>query len=264
MPANICLIIPCFNEAARLDFDRFAGLPPGVTCLLVDDGSRDRTADLIRRHQSNTLHLLELPENVGKAEAVRQGVFHARTSGLLDRADWFGYWDADMATPFSELESFLAYADIADGYVDGILGSRIYKLGSTIVRSYRRHLLGRCFATLAAALLGLECYDSQCGAKLFRTELAGAAFDEPFLSRWIFDVEILVRLRERRLIEYPLRQWVDVRASRVNIVKVAIPTLIDLFRIRLRHGGGHSGVKGKARDSARGRTPRSNEERPAS
>jgi dolichyl-phosphate beta-glucosyltransferase len=237
MSANICLIIPCFNEAARLDFDQLANLPSGVTCLLVDDGSRDGTAPLLRRHESNVLQVLELPTNVGKGETIRQGVLHARSIGLVDQAEWIGYWDADLATPLSELEGFLAYAGIADGRVDGILGSRISKLGSTIVRSHRRHILGRSFATLSAVLLGLDCYDSQCGSKLFRTEIAGRAFDEPFLSRWIFDVEILVRLRGCRLIEYPLRRWVDVRGSKVNVTKVALPTLIDLLRVRMRYGG---------------------------
>jgi dolichyl-phosphate beta-glucosyltransferase len=237
MSTNICLIVPCFNEAARLDVDQFAKPPPGVTCLLVDDGSRDGLGDLIRRHRSDALRLLELPHNVGKAEAIRQGMFHARTSGLLDRAEWVGYWDADLATPLAEVEHFLAYAAIADGHVDGILGSRVSRLGSTIDRSYRRHLLGRCFATLAATLLGLECYDSQCGAKLFRTALVDRAFGEPFLSRWIFDVEILLRLRGQRLIEYPLRRWADVQGSKISIVKTAVPTLIDLLRIRRRYGG---------------------------
>ena len=236
MSTNVCLIIPCFNEAARLDFGQIAELPSGVTCLLVDDGSRDGTGDLLRRHESSTLRVLQLPRNVGKAEAVRQGVLHARTSGLLDQADWVGYWDADMATPLSEIENFIAYATIAEGRVDGVFGSRIAKLGSTINRSYRRHLLGRSFATLASVLLGLECYDSQCGAKLIRTDLVAQAFDEPFLSRWIFDVELLVRLRERRVIEYPLRRWADVWGSKVSVVKVAVPTLIDLVRIRLRYG----------------------------
>ena len=232
MSTNVCLIVPCFNEAARLDFDRFSELPPEATCLLVDDGSTDATAELIRRHQSNALRLLQLPRNMGKAEAVRQGVLHAKTSGLLDGVEWVGYWDADMATPFSEIEGFIAYGALAGGTVDGIFGSRIYKLGSRIVRSYRRHLLGRVFATAASTLLELDCYDSQCGAKLFRPYLVEEAFGRPFLSRWIFDVEILARLRDRRLIEYPLRQWVDVGGSKMNLVKVAIPTLMDLVRIR--------------------------------
>jgi len=236
MPTSICLIVPCFNEASRIDFDRFSRLPPGVKCLLVDDGSRDGTAELIRRHESDTMALLALPANVGKGEAIRQGMLHARASGGLAGVEWIGYWDADLATPFSEIASFLAYAELTEGRVDGILGSRIYKLGSHIVRSYPRHLLGRLFATVSATLLGLECYDSQCGAKLFRTELLEQAFTEPFLSRWIFDVELLVRLRDRRLIEYPLREWADVRGSKIRVLRVAWPTVCDLVRIRRRYG----------------------------
>ncbi len=236
MPANICLIVPCFNEAARLDFDRFADRPAGVTCLLVDDGSQDATAELISRHESPDLRLLRLPRNVGKAEAVRQGVLHARASGLLNEAEWVGYWDADLATPLSEIAGFLAYGSMAEGTVDAIIGSRIYKLGSSIQRSYPRHLLGRAFATLSTVLLHLDCYDSQCGAKLFRSAVVGQAFDEPFISQWIFDVEILVRLRDRRLIEYPLRHWRDVGGSKLSVARVGVRTLLDLLRIRRRYG----------------------------
>ncbi len=235
MPPKICLIVPCYNEADRLDFSSFSDLPANVTCLLVDDGSTDRTAEVVRAHESDSLRLLQLPRNVGKGEAIRRGVLHAKHSGWLDHAGWVGYWDADLATPLSELDGFIAYAGLAEGRVDGILGSRISRLGSNIVRSYRRHLLGRVFATVAAAMVKVESYDSQCGAKLFRPELVEEAFGEPFLSRWIFDVEILARLRGRELIEYPLRRWVDVGGSKVNVIRVAIPTLIDLIRIRRRY-----------------------------
>ena len=236
MPTNICLIIPCYNEAARLDFNRLKALPAGVTCLLVNDGSPDGTGDLIRRHESDTLRLLDLPRNVGKGEAIRQGFLYARDQQWLDSAEWVGYWDADLATPLSELEHFFAYAALSDTPADGILGSRVSKLGSTIVRSYPRHVLGRLFTTAASALLQLRCYDSQCGAKLFRTAVAHDAFGEPFVSRWIFDVEIIARLRGRRLIECPLRQWADVRGSKLSVVKVAVRTVVDLVRIRLRYG----------------------------
>lgn len=251
MPSNVCLIIPCYNEAARLDFTQLHSLRPGVTCLLVDDGSRDATADLIRRHESNTLRLLQLPRNVGKAEAIRQGFLHAKRHGWLAGVDWVGYWDADMATPLSEVDRFLEYAATWSSRVDGILGSRVYKLGSTIVRSYGRHLLGRLFTTMAAALLHVQCYDSQCGAKLFRPDVAAEAFDEPFVSRWIFDIEILARLRSRRLIEYPLRQWEDMRGSKLSPLTVAAPTLVDLLRIRRRYGRVH----GRSADSGRDLMP---------
>lgn len=236
MPTNVWLIIPCYNEAARLDFAKLTALPAGVICLLVNDGSRDGTADLIRRHASDGLRLLDLPRNVGKGEAIRQGFLHLRERQWLDGAEWVGYWDADLATPLTELAHFFAYAALSETTADGILGSRVRKLGSTIVRSYARHVLGRVFTTLAAALLQLQCYDSQCGAKLFRTRVAEDAFGEPFVSRWIFDVEILARLRGRRLIECPLRQWVDVRGSKLSVLKIAWPTLMDLVRIRLRYG----------------------------
>jgi glycosyltransferase involved in cell wall biosynthesis len=238
--ATVCLIVPCFNEAHRLDFNAFTHVQPGITCLLVDDGSVDDTGELLQRHRSEVLHVLQLRHNVGKAEAVRQGILHARTIGLLDGVDWVGYWDADLSTPLTEVCSFLAYESLEPVRADGILGSRIYKLGSRIVRSSTRHHLGRWFATFASVLLGLECYDSQCGAKLFRVEHVECAFGEPFISRWIFDLEILIRLRDRRLIEYPLRTWKDVGGGQLNVFKAAVPTLIDLLRIRRHYGIGRS------------------------
>jgi glycosyltransferase involved in cell wall biosynthesis len=238
--ATVCLIVPCFNEAARLDFNAFANLPAGLTCLLVDDGSSDATGELLQRHRSQTLQVLQLRQNVGKGEAVRQGVLHARATGLLDGVDWVGYWDADLATPLTEVCNFLAYESLEPMRADGIIGSRIYKLGSRINRSYLRHLLGRWFATCAGGLLQLECYDSQCGAKLFRVEHVDRAFGAPFISRWIFDVEILVRLRQQRLIEYPVRAWTDVAGGKLNVVNTAVPTLVDLLRIRSHYGVGGS------------------------
>jgi dolichyl-phosphate beta-glucosyltransferase len=236
MPAQVCLIIPCFNEARRLDFGRLSSLPPGVVALLVDDGSSDATFELAKGHESGTLRVLRLPRNVGKAEAVRQGVLHARAAGLLDGADWVGYWDADLATPLSEIPHLLAYAAAQpDGRVDAILGSRVRRLGSHIVRSYRRHVLGRCFATLSSGLLHLNVYDSQCGAKLFRTDLVDRAFGEPFISRWVFDLEILMRLRDRHLLECPLREWTDVAGGTLRVSTVALRTVADLVRIRRRY-----------------------------
>ena len=236
MPPNICLIVPCYNEAARLDFSQFHALRPGIVCVLVDDGSVDGTGDLIRRHESAALRLVRLASNVGKAEAIRQGFLYARRAGWLDGVEWVGYWDADLATPVSEVDNFVRYAALSGTTVAGVLGSRIYKLGSRIVRSYKRHLAGRLFTTTAAALLDVGCYDSQCGAKLFRVEAASAAFDEPFVSRWIFDLEILARLKGKRLTEYPLHQWTHKRGSKLNVLKVAGPTLMDLLRIRRRYG----------------------------
>jgi hypothetical protein len=101
-----------------------------------------------------------------------------------------------------------------------------------ISRLPSRHFFGRAFATLVGFLLKLECYDSQCGAKLFRKELINQLFGEPFISRWIFDIELFLRLKEHRAIEYPLKEWRDVRGGKVNIVKMLPRVLYDLFRIK--------------------------------
>lgn len=232
--STICLIIPCYNEARRLDLGKFRGCSPGMSFVFVDDGSTDGTADMIRR-QGATAHLVLLPTNQGKAEAVRQGMLYAKREGLLTSTDWVGYWDADLATPLDEVNGMLAYAATFREPVDAILGSRVYKLGSHIDRSFARHIAGRVFTTIAATLLKLGCYDSQCGAKLFRPALIDEAFGDAFVSRWIFDIEILLRLRQRHPVEYPLRHWADVAGGKTRVVPLVIPTLIDLFRIWRRY-----------------------------
>jgi glycosyltransferase involved in cell wall biosynthesis len=125
MPPTFCLIVPCYNEARRLDLTKFRRLRNEGRCVFVDDGSTDGTSDLIRQANWRNLHLLALSKNRGKGEAVRQGMLHAKQSGLLEGIDWVGYWDADRATPLEELDGMFAYAATFDGRVDGILGSRI-------------------------------------------------------------------------------------------------------------------------------------------
>ncbi len=190
--------------------DRFAAGPESCHFLFVNDGSRDRTAEVIGKRVGKRIALLDLPRNMGKAEAVRAGMLHALRTPPMSGIPWFGYWDADLATPLSEVQAFLRFCHLGEEKVDSIWGSRVYRLGSSIERSYLRHLAGRLFATAAGFLLRLPSYDSQCGAKLFRLEIVGAAFSEPFITRWLFDVELLMRLRNFTIVEYPLRQWRDV------------------------------------------------------
>jgi glycosyltransferase involved in cell wall biosynthesis len=204
--------------------------------VFVDDGSTDSTADRIREHVSELVFLCRLEQNVGKGEAIRQGFAFARRTGLLDRADWFGYWDADWSTPLTELDEFFSYARLYDiDRVDAIFGSRVLRLGSRIDRSPVRHYLGRAFTTIIDRVFALRCYDTQCGSKLFRTPVAEEAFGETFTSRWIFDVEILLRLRGRRIVEYPLRAWSAVDGGTLSVGRELIPTLRDIVRIRSRY-----------------------------
>jgi len=227
--SQLVVVVPCFNEAHRLDVEAFVEARhrhPHLRFLFVDDGSTDATGAVLARmaaRDPDGLLCLTLPANRGKGEAVRQGLERA----FALETDVVGYLDADLATPIDELVSM---ADaLGDPEVLVVLGSRVALLGRDIRRSPWRHYTGRVFATLASLVLGLRVYDTQCGAKLFRNvEPLRAVFDRPFVSPWAFDVEILARLRqleragrtapvERIVVEVPLRRWTDVRGSKVGL-----------------------------------------------
>lgn len=238
---DLAVVIPCHDEAKRLDVQAFArhlDAHPQQMLIFVDDGSADDTPSMLEglgRTHSCQVRILRLPDNRGKAEAVRHGVRVALDAGPA----FVGYLDADLATPLRALE--LLRLDL-EAHPDVLLsmGSRVQLLGHRIERRGWRHVLGRVFATMAAATLDLPVYDTQCGAKLFRvTEHTPDVFREPFLTRWFFDVEILARLLgqlgnpelRRRVRELPLPEWTDIGRSKVR-PKDFLLAARDLRRIR--------------------------------
>ena len=242
--ASATVIIPCYNEEKRLDvasFRDFKSTPHSVTFLFVNDGSTDGTLRLVESLNAAdpaTFKVLHLPRNRGKAEAVRQGVLSAIDSG----PDYIGFWDADLATPLGTISEFIEIAE-SRPHLELIIGSRVKLLGRRIERRRSRHYLGRIFATAVSAVLDLEVYDTQCGAKLFRACPAiHALFRQPFCSRWIFDVEIIARLiRSRRdkklpqpedvIYEFPLIEWTDIPGSKLRYSDFVLASW-ELFQIR--------------------------------
>jgi len=103
-----------------------------------------------------------------------------------------GYWDADLATPLSTIPEFIEKIQSSREFV-AVSGSRILRLGTSIHRSIFRHYFGRVFAMVTSNILNILIYDTQCGAKLFRTEHAGLIYPEHFISRCFFDVELFAR-----------------------------------------------------------------------
>jgi glycosyltransferase involved in cell wall biosynthesis len=230
MHKKIGLVIPCYNEENRINLKSFLKLE-SLTYVFVNDGSTDKTLSLLQENIDNQNYVLNLDKNCGKAEAVRQGVLFLKNLPVFDGLEWIGYWDADMATPIEEVDNILKFVQFYE-HVDAVYGSRLYRLGSVIERSYLRHTLGRLFASVVSVLFKLKSYDSQCGAKMFRKEVLDLAFNEPFISRWIFDIEILLRLNEHNVIEYPLKKWRDVSGSTLNILPTAKKVVFDLIKIR--------------------------------
>lgn len=228
MSGGVGIVIPCFNEGQRLSDASLLELlegDPTAALVLVDDGSSDDTLarlEAFRASHPDRVSVLALEHNVGKAEAVRQGLRQAVAAGHT----FVGYLDADMATPPSEMLRLCNIARAQDK--DLVIGARVAMLGRHIERSFVRHLLGRVFATSASLILGAKLYDTQCGAKVFRSGPAlAAALAEPFRSRWAFDVELLGRLLAggagaagidlERVVEEPLRAWVDAPGSKLRL-----------------------------------------------
>ncbi len=233
---KVCLVIPCYNEAKRLDFEKFKMIKPNCYFLFVNDSSKDDTLDVIKGNMADNIYLLNLTRNVGKGEAVRRGMLYLKTLPIFQEIEWVGYWDADLSTPLDELNTFFSYAKTFPIKVDSIWGSRIFKLGSSIERSFMRHLSGRLFSGAIRVFLKVGSYDSQCGAKLIRKELLDISFSEPFISRWIFDVEILLRLERFNIVEYPVRNWTCMPGGKLRVSSVAFRTFLEILRIRKKYG----------------------------
>ena len=245
------VVVPCYNEAARLDtgaFQEFVARGHPQRFLFVNDGSTDDTAavlETLRRWNPDRFGVCHLPRNMGKAEAVRQGVLCALRSPL----DAVGFWDADLATPLEVIPQFCELLG-RNPRLKMVIGARVKLLGRTIERRIVRHYLGRLFATAASVVLRLPVYDTQCGAKLFRVSPEiHALFGQPFRTNWVFDVELLARfVRGRRaggleaaeeaIYELPLSQWRDVAGSKVKALDFfkSFFELAQIYWVYLRPG----------------------------
>jgi dolichyl-phosphate beta-glucosyltransferase len=227
MPVRVQLVVPCFNEAGRLKpeaFLQFVASRPDIGLVFVDDGSTDATpvilAEVGTRGGAN-IAVLTLNQNVGKARAVQLGV----RAAFERQPEFVGFWDADLSTPLTAVREFMEVFK-AKPDVEIVMGARVKLLGRQVTRSLVRHYCGRVFATAASFALGVAVYDTQCGAKIFRaTAPVQQAFDSPFRSKWIFDVEILSRYLAAtgtaqsgsRIYELPLTSWTAMPGSKLTV-----------------------------------------------
>jgi glycosyltransferase involved in cell wall biosynthesis len=223
--SDTVIVIPCYNEASRLpyaEFEQYLHENPSVLLLFVNDGSKDDTSSILHSLESMfaNARVLDIAVNGGKANAVRQGFLYALANFPSQH---IGYFDADLATPLYEIQRFLSYFE-ANNNLEMVVGSRVQRMGADINRDTKRHIFGRIFATLASFTLVLPIYDTQCGAKMFKYDLATEVFAEPFNSKWLFDVEIFARVALKSgfpqvtkiILEHPLEHWFEKGDSRIK------------------------------------------------
>src|SRR5438128_10071382 len=184
------IIIPAYNEGARLDatlnkvLRYIAQQKWDAEVLVVNDGSRDNTVEIVQEHmqKNSMLRLIENPGNRGKGYSVRNGMMHARGEVLL-------FTDADLSSPIEEAEKL--FAAIAAG-ADVAIGSRWLRSDLQSQRQpLYRQLFGRIFNLMLRITLGLTFRDTQCGFKAFTRRAAQTIFPLQTVERWGFDPELL-------------------------------------------------------------------------
>ncbi len=229
---NISIVIPAYNEELRLgltlrrvlDFVRLQAWNAEV--IVVDDGSRDRTAEIVREYvQSHPcVRLVQNPGNRGKGFSVRNGVLNARGRIIL-------FTDADLSSPIEEAPKLLAAIEAG---ADIAIGSRWMRSElQTKRQSVARQVLGRVFNLLLRMVLRLDFKDTQCGFKAFRRRAAKAVFSLQRIERWGFDPEILFLARRAgfKTVEVPVR-WGHDNGTRINPVADGSRMVADMLRIR--------------------------------
>ena len=226
---DVSLVIPAYNESAiipdtiRTVTARLAELTESYEVLVVDDGSTDGMAELVRACGDSRVRLERYTPNHGKGRAVRTGMLAAQGDILLCT-------DADLAYGVDVFQAILER--FAAGNADLVIGSR--RLGPDGYKSYPplRLLTSKCFGLLVKLVSGLD-YDTQCGIKGYRREAARKIYSRCTIDGFSFDFEVLMRADKLGLkVEQLPVSVVNFRESKVNIVRDSYRMFRDLFRIR--------------------------------
>lgn len=228
----LSIIIPAYNEEKRIEgtldeifhflqkrYDRYE-------VIVVDDGSTDKTLDLLNRinNQHRSLKVLHHKKNRGKGYAVKRGMLNACGKYVL-------FCDADSSTPIDELDAFICY--LQNGY-DVVIGSR--NMEGADVKIYQppiRRKMGQVFTVLTQRLLVSEISDITCGFKCFRGDIVRDIFLRQQLHDWSFDAEILFITQERgyKIKELPVC-WSDVSGTKVKLLRDSTRSFWGLLKIR--------------------------------
>lgn len=230
---KLSIVIPVYNEQERINKTLSTILNYmkrnfyNFNVIVIDDGSKDDTFKILQEF-SNTykeIVLFSNRQNLGKGAAVRNGVLNAD-------ADYIYFTDADLSTPIEEIKNFIDVMN--EENCDIVIGSRAVKESKILVHQpIYRELMGKIFNKLVKLLLMKDFNDTQCGAKLFRGNVAKKIFSLSKINGFAFDVEILyiAKLYGYKIKEVPI-VWQHFNKSKVHPLFSSIEMFRDLFKIK--------------------------------
>jgi dolichyl-phosphate beta-glucosyltransferase len=227
----VSVVVPAYNEQGRIedsllkirDYMQGAGL--GFEIIVVDDGSRDRTSEIVAQlaRGDSRIRLVQHRKNLGKGAAVRNGVMSSGGDLVL-------FSDADLSTPIEEFESLFAWIESHEL----VIASRSLPDSRVLVHQpVYREMMGRIYNVLVRTLVIRGLIDTQCGFKLMSRRAADDIFRRQRINSFSFDVEMILIARKLgyAVKEVPVR-WINSRASKVHPVLDSVQMLLDLFRIK--------------------------------
>ncbi|MBT8285999.1 MAG: response regulator [Flavobacteriaceae bacterium] len=220
------IVIPCYNEEERLSsavFQKFATENLGYHLCFVNDGSTDNTLEVLnelRKGNEDTISVYNCEKNGGKAEAVRQGILHLSKDPQFD---YLGYLDADLSTDFRDFDELVKTLENSEFKI--VSGSRISRMGADITKESARKIISKTINIIIQTILGMPFKDTQCGAKIMKSDMVAPIFEKKFITRWLFDVEIFMRMKKfygkdqaKKLIcEQPLKRWIHADGSKLSM-----------------------------------------------
>ncbi|MBB5269048.1 CheY-like chemotaxis protein [Algibacter amylolyticus] len=237
------VVIPCYNEEERLsskEFHNFIDSNLGYHLCFVNDGSTDKTLEVLntlKKGRENNISVYDCAQNGGKGEAVRQGVLHLAKDPQLD---YIGYLDADLSTDFRDFDDLVKTIETSDFKI--VSGSRMTRMGANIAKESARAIISKTINLIIRTILGMPFNDTQCGAKIMDKDIANLVFKDKFITRWIFDVEIFIRMRKhygkKKAISYiceqPLKRWIHADGSKLSM-KDSVKIVGQLGQIALHY-----------------------------
>lgn len=236
MNKSITIIIPAYNEEKRIiktlyEIDNYISSLQAnlIQVLVINDGSTDRTQSIVESWikessvNKKSFTILNYSPNKGKGYAVRHGILNSNTELVL-------YTDADGASPIKELEKLLPWINES---FDVVVGSRVLKDDTNVIMSCKRRFIGLMFHLILRFLMLANIKDTQCGFKLFKTNIAKNIAQLQQCFNYSFDIEYLLLAKKLgcKVKEVPIN-WYHVEGSKVSIVRDSIKMFLEVLKIR--------------------------------